>query len=320
MDNIEKALHEYNNTLRPTMEICNAYEISLGRLMRQIQLQGCNPRIQKAAELYKTGEYTLEKVGEMVGNTRTVLSRHFKKMGIEVTQPLRIYEYDDNFFEVIDNEIKAYWLGFIYADGSINENRFSKCLEIGLKISDIDHLAKFQKDLGYKEIHIQKRITRLNGKEYPSCRISVPNNKMCNDLIRHGATPRKSLTLTFPTHLRKDLIPHFIRGYFDGDGTISYRKKFDKWRISLLGTEAFLTGILNYFSQEHGVVNERYGGLTNQYFGGQVKIQDRKGNNAFSIEKSGNGMVKILNIMYGNATRYLDRKYELYQAAIDRCD
>ncbi len=49
---------------------------------------------------------------------------------------------------------------------------------------------------------------------------------MCNDLIGHGATIRKSLTLTFPTHLDEKLIKHFLRGYFDGDGCINYRPQY----------------------------------------------------------------------------------------------
>lgn len=305
MNNIEKALYEYNNTFRPTSEIIEKYGLTLQLFMRYLQLLGGlenSPRIKKALEMYKAGGITLDKVAKTVGITRKTLSKYVNQAGIEITQPLRKYSYDDDFFEIIDTEEKAYWLGFIYADGSIIEapNGMWKKLEIGLKESDRGHLIKFLKDIGGSEKQIQNRIATVKGKQYNSCRVGISCTKMCDDLIGHGASIRKSLTLTFPKHLDEELMRHFLRGYFDGDGCISYRSQYGKYRIALVGTESFLNSFLDYFCNM---------GIT------KVRLQRKQNQKAYQFEKQGKDMRLILKTMYKGATVYLERKYNLYLAA-----
>lgn len=308
MNNLEKALYKYNNTFRPTSEILEEHGLSLQKFMRFLQIQGGlenSPRIKKALEMYKSGGVSLQQVAKIVGCTRKTLTKYVDQAGIEIIQPLRIYPYDDNFFETIDTEKKAYWLGFIYADGSINEapNGMWKKLEIGLKESDRGHLIKFLKDIGGSEKQIQNRITTAKGKRYKSCRVTISCTKMCNDLIGHGATIRKSLTLTFPTHLDEKLIKHFMRGYFDGDGCINYRPQYDLYRIALVGTESFLNSFLDYFCNM---------GVT------KVRLQRKQNQKAYQIEKQGKDMRLILETMYKEATIYLERKHSLYLATLNK--
>ena len=65
---------------------------------------------------------------------------------------------------------------------------------------------------------------------------------MFNDLIKQGCVPNKSLILTFPNKYQvpKNLINHFIRGYFDGDGSIYEYSKTHAGSISFIGTESVL--------------------------------------------------------------------------------
>lgn len=308
MKDIEKALVEYDTTFEPLTTILARYDISLQKFMRALQLRGgldTSPRIKKAVEIYSKGDVTLTKVAELVGCTRQTLKKYFNKMEIEIKQPLRIYEYNDDYFEKIDTEEKAYWLGFIYADGSIVDapNGMYKKLEIGLKESDRGHLVKFLNGIGGSEEQINNRIIKLKGKEYGSSRVCISCTKMCEDLIRHGATQRKSLTLKFPQHIHMDLLKHFLRGYFDGDGCISYRKGYDNYRIALVGTEDFLSGFLNYFKK----YNVRC-----------VKMQQKSGQNAFQLEKAGLDCILILNHLYEEANVYLERKFDLYLDAIEK--
>lgn len=81
-------------------------------------------------------------------------------------------------------------------------------------------------------------------------RFAVSNKKLVSDLIKLGCVPCKSLILTFPNKeifKTDDLVKHFIRGYFDGDGCISYSSnKYYKPRCSILGTRSILENIEKY--------------------------------------------------------------------------
>ena len=116
-----------------------------------------------------------------------------------------------NHFEKIDTEEKAYWLGFLYADGSVGskENK----IELGLAEKDLSQVEKFKQFIG-----LDNKISyRKNTKSYRS---SFRSQKCKQDLISQGCVPKKSLILTFPTEqqVSHSLICHFMRGYFDGDG------------------------------------------------------------------------------------------------------
>ena len=135
------------------------------------------------------------------------------------------YYYNENYFKKIDTNEKAYWLGFLYADGCItrfyrNDKLKSMSLELTLQDDDCDHLIKFKEALE-SNVPIQHRII---SNKYKSDRIVINCTSMCRDLIKLGCTPTKSLTLEFPS---SDIVPDeylidFIRGYFDGDGGVSY--------------------------------------------------------------------------------------------------
>jgi hypothetical protein len=114
-------------------------------------------------------------------------------------------------FQNIDTEEKAYWLGFLYADGCVHsqENK----IELGLAEKDYEHLNKFRNFLQIKN----KIAYRDSTKSY---RLSFRSKKSKQDLIALGYIPCKSLLLHFPNSQQVPdyLIKHFIRGYFDGDG------------------------------------------------------------------------------------------------------
>lgn len=100
-----------------------------------------------------------------------------------------------DFFKTIDTEEKAYWLGFIAADGNIRKNLLACSIE--LKLSDKGHLEKFAECFdGYYRVEELQR-------EYPSARIQIYSKQCCLDLAQYGVTPTKSLTLK----IRTELIP-----------------------------------------------------------------------------------------------------------------
>ena len=120
----------------------------------------------------------------------------------------RKYNLNENYFERIKTPEQAYILGFIYADGYNN----NESLVITQSASRIDILEKIKICLNSEsEIGLQSNGLYI---------ITFGSKLLCEDLTRYGATKAKSLTITFPNFLEEELIPHFIRGYFDGDGCV----------------------------------------------------------------------------------------------------
>lgn len=92
-----------------------------------------------------------------------------------------------------------------------------------------------------------------NGKYYPTSRISVCSSTMINHLAKYGIVQNKGFNLVFPNFLKEELLRHYLRGYFDGDGSISTNGKnrngSPKYALNLIATESFLEDFmicLNY--------------------------------------------------------------------------
>lgn len=216
------------------------------------------------------------------------------------------YYYNKDFFKKIQNESSAYWLGFLYADGCINrqyknEKLKSMDLELGLSSVDKHHLEKFLNSLE-SNVEIKEKKTKLNGEVYTCSRVHICCTSMCRDLIELGCTPQKSLTLSFPSYdiVPKNLMKHFIRGYFDGDGCVSTVPDKGKPKIitSFVGTYEFLNGLSDFMIEEKVI---------------DFKPKFHKKGNAYEIFIYGNEQIrKMLSWMYDDSKVYLDRKFNKY--------
>lgn len=192
-------------------------------------------------------------------------------------------------FEKIDTEEKAYWLGFLYADGSVGSKEDK--IELGLSEKDLKHIEKFRNFM-----NITNKISyRKNTKSY---RISFRSIKCKQDLIDKGCVPKKSLILKFPNEnqVPKELIKHFIRGYFDGDGWFTNTEKY--FQIGIIGTENFIKGFLDTVEN----INKE-----NKIF----KVHRENGAKRYMFG-SYNDVLNFLNWIYKDSKIYLDRKYEHY--------
>lgn len=237
----------------------------------------------------------------------------FKKFGIKVKDYLEFrLSYNVHVFDTVDSEEKAYWLGFLYADGWVSYLAIKNSYRIGLALNsiDIEHLRKFKAFLQDSRDDSAIKIYKYgpNGnKIHEGCRYVVCNEHLAKELINLGCTFRKSLTLTFPD-IKKfnnpDFIFDFIRGYMDGDGCLSRTiLKSGKLypRLEIVGTNDFLTGVIKYlpqFGNVHAINNERL----------------------FRANAYGKKAREIANKLYGHATIYLDRKYEIFKALFEYKD
>lgn len=210
----------------------------------------------------------------------------------------KMKNYDEDFFAEIDSEEKAYWLGFICADGYLNSRH--NTVGICLDIKDIEHLNKFKKVLSLnKELKVRKSRYSHNHKETTKVTIEVYSTKMDSDLRKLGLTETKSNTLGL-VQVPDYLMNHFIRGYFDGDGCVfsSFSKKGTKKYFTVgftfVGTETFLN-------------------FVNSVLPFKVKSlqKDKRANGSYTLYICSRTRFLIMyEYLYKNATIYLDRKFE----------
>lgn len=221
----------------------------------------------------------------------------------------------EDYFEVIDNEHKAYWLGFLMADGCIldmplsNGTKIPRTVQIMVSLCDIEIVHNFMHDIELdKNIRYDSRVS-IHGEKLEYCKVTAGSSKMCNDLIRHGCTQRKSKILKFPVTVPDNLIRHFIRGYFDGDGSVWYCERLQErkdrknpsiqrnFRSTFQGTSDFLEGVKS---------NLEANGMTI----GNV----RKGHGDVSCIEFGarDTMIKFYHYLYDDSTIFLKRKYNKF--------
>ena len=220
---------------------------------------------------YLSGESTI-KIAEMYSVSSNAIGYLLKREGMSArnqTDATRKYTFDDHYFDKIDAPNKAYILGLIYADGCNyrNEKNSSYRLSIDLHHQDTELLEKIKQEIKYSG-----PLTDTN-KKMKSLRMT--NKHLSDVMVSHGITPKKSLTLQFPTTnvVPDNLISHFIRGYFDGDGCI-YIDKCKSGHISIVSTMAFATECAHIINEQLGInlsikscpphngvtVNARFGG------------------------------------------------------------
>ena len=201
------------------------------------------------------------------------------------------YTFDYDFFKQ-ETEQTYYWAGFIAADGCIYSRNNSDTLKIRLAIKDYNHLEKFK-----NHIKATNPIFKFSHHKYPSCEISLTSKILKIHLKKFNIENRKSLSYSFPKYLNNDLLNHFMRGYFDGDGSWYYSKNNIPQRyFSIRGTESFLIKYKEILF-ENLLISSKYSHIRNNC---GTSILEFGGNNLTS---------KIRNYLYNNSTIYLDRKF-----------
>ena len=236
-------------------------------------------QIKQIVELKKQGKGVTE-IGRILNIDRNHVSKHLKSLGYSTDRnPIK-----KDIFSKIDTEEKAYWLGFLYADGTIN--KIQGQVSVGLNEKDLGHLEKLKKFLQCNNKISYSETTH-------SYRLCYCCNQITNDLIKLGCVPNKSLILTFPndeqvpSQFKKD----FMRGYIDGDGCLCYTDK--TYYMGFVGTEEFIKEAIKFF-------NWKECALTSAGQAKNWRCADKK------------LVPEYLHTIYQNSTIYLDRKYEKY--------
>lgn len=237
-------------------------------------------------QLYEGGLNTYE-IADIYETSPPTIRKRLNSWGIETSR--FTYYVDDNFFSVIDSENKAYWLGFIFADGYIYKNT----LNISIQKGDVKHLKKFLNDLqsNYPVYSYEENSTYSNAVE-----IKITSKQLVNDLAKYGVVPNKTHIVKPPTNIPTHLLAHFWRGWVDGDGHVGIMKsKGNEYPVvNLVGTYAACEGFKNFCLQ---------------YMNSKSNIYEHKDKSLWTYAVRGSFAVPILDVLYSDATIYLDRKY-----------
>lgn len=233
--------------------------------------------------IYKLGYGTIWKIL----NRQNVIKRK--------SNDYRIYDIKLDFFEKINTEEKAYFLGWLYSDGNISKDL--KAINLSLRIKDEEILIKLD-----KLIHCENTIRR-NGKNSV---LRIYSRKIAKDLIKLGCMPNKTFKIKFPSYeiVPKELMHHFIRGIFDGDGSIGHIKNtYHQPFANIVGTRHFCENLLKILKESNSYIN-----------GFLDYVVDK---NTCVIRFTGNNVFRLFNYLYQNSTIMLERKYNNFQNEIN---
>lgn len=241
-------------------------------------------------------EKTYDEMSRFLNRTKKAIQVKAHKLGLKKSM---IY-YDKDKFHNIDNEQDAYWLGFLYADGYViaskNKNH-TPYFGVQLQKRDEEHLRKLNKFMnGNATIYHVPKKSPCSDNYYEQSSISFSGSQLVNNLIENGCVPRKSTIIQFPYNISNELYRHFIRGYFDGDGSVGAYGKYKYIRASIeCASYDFLTSIKNILNE-----NDITCGISKDYNAWKLYIGGMKNTN------------KFLNYLYKDSSIYLDRKYYKY--------
>lgn len=260
----------------------------------------------EVVQLYQSG-LPMKQVGERCDLSAAGVLKILRKHGVK-SRSLSVagtrHSIDESFFAKIDNPVKASILGFIWADGCITKSTRDTTYHLGIRLSsvDTDHLEWIRSQTGSS---VPVRSAGINAVQW-----LVQNQKIVQDLRHLGVGPRKSLIIGFPD---KEVVPEehlnsFILGVFEGDGSISRRKKrrnkyTDAYVVSICGTLAFCQGLKE-------VLNAKLGISTNI-----VQKTLPSGASFCDLRVEGNlQIVRFMEWIYRDCPHKMPRKHERYEA------
>lgn len=247
---------------------------------------------------------TLGQMSKLAHCNHHSITKYMRKHNLETLDEVRYsgvtkYTVDKHYFEKIDSSEKAYWLGYIVADGCIT---YEKCetyrLDFTISEQDREHLIQFKNAIN-SNAPIEERVTYLDatGKEYSGVRLRINNSHMCKSLMEIGIMPRKSGNEIFPTideRFHKD----FIRGVFDGDGCFSYwfhEKNGYQCQITIVGSYELMNDFAMLFQKKFG-----------------FSTSVRKDGAIYRISINSHNATLLLDCLYSENGVHLKRKKETF--------
>lgn len=249
---------------------------------------------------------SLRACADLVGSSPGVIRRFLVEQGIEIrSYALNKKKVDKEkvkdktyFSKERENANMAWLMGFLASDGSISSKNNS--IKIGLSAKDKEILERIREELKLEDNHVGS-YTTSNGFDVVELRWTCAQHKQ--DLARYGIIPNKTFNLKPPYELNSQYYLDFIRGYFDGDGSVSKKQNALCFAVCSAAKE-----ILEFIIE-----------VLAMYDVPRVKIyEDRRGKNInYYFNYSTNATKQIYNLLYQtNSNLYLKRKKDKFEKLI----
>ena len=266
--------------------------------MRKRKCKLNDVQTKKVIELYISGLSANTIADEYQISHATVLNI-LKRASIDrrsTSEKLKL-KIDESYFEVIDSEEKAYWLGFIMADGCVYKNAFV------IRLADKDKKHLYRLKLALKSHHLIGLGTK-DGHKFAQFQVKSP--KLVSDLSKWGIVERKSGKEIIP-NISPKLIHHFLRGYFDGDGWITFKKAYRN-PDRLDWTFGIVSASLNILLSIKNIINTE---CSNNY--GYIEERNYVNLPHYSLCFGGNSCaLDVLTYLYSDSNIFLERKYKRF--------
>jgi len=269
------------------------------KVTKNIRWREIVPMVRKGVSLQELSDI----YGFSVEKLQTIKPRKDQK-GIS-----HIYVDDKlDYFETINTEEKAYWLGFIAADGCVTNRSLNLCISK----TDVEHLKKFRDCINPKR-PIKEYKSKYS--PIPLTFVNISNIKITESLIQYGIVERKTFKLHKLPDIPEELIRHFIRGYFDGDGSLSqhfakHSPGYTGFTFSILGNKPFLQEIQQHLISKCDLTETNI-----------ALCKPKKNQITCQYVKGGNPQVlRILTYLYKDSTIFLQRKYEKFLLLKDKVE
>ena len=262
---------------------------------------------EQIIEMYKNQDISTVGIGKLFGVSHKVISKVLEKNNIPRTKTgHRKYHFDEHYFDVINTPNKAYILGLLYADGYNSLDKLT--IRLQLQYTDKEILELIRKELNLeKPLKFIKCSDKVASNGYVSkdmYQLEIYSKHMCKTLESYGMVQNKSLVLKFPTFFDDELYRHFIRGYYDGDGSFCPHYTKNGWLqflITITSTEDFCKNCLEIIRKHSGISG-----------GG---IYDCSSHNGITKVLSISGSIQtkaVLDWLYKDSELYIQRKHDLY--------
>jgi len=220
---------------------------------------------------------------------------------------------NEKFFSTWANEM-AYVLGVIYTDGclsyrkQVTKTTTRRLPSLSIAQKEPEFLRKILVLMGCNA-KIQFRQRRKYGNIVAGAVYSfnIDCTPIFQDLLRLGLNPTKSLNVEFPS-IPREYVRHFIRGCWDGDGSVYYEKRRPNYiRASFVsGSLKFIEGMFTEF--------DKAGFSKRKIYIKQGKVP------SYYFRYTGSHCIKLYHYLYDNvpSTQYLERKYKLFKQFCDK--
>lgn len=283
---------------------------SIGRFLAKQNLKVYNNRtgilqyeIADICDMYSSGitaEKILEKYKDKIKCENTIINIA-KRNGIKIRSRGIQTHFDKNYFSNIDNEAKAYFLGLLLADGNVYQykrNAEQYKIQIELNTEDQYLIEEFRNQIKSTNV-IFNENRNINDTISHMSHFSVDSVKMAHDLISLGVTPRKSGIAELTALVPKELYRHYIRGYFDGNGTVSLQRNDTFLYFGFYGGHNIIYQIHEWLSKEIHVSNRKI-------------IDKEKDHISFVSYSTTQDLISFYKLMYSDANYYMHRKKEKF--------